>query len=329
MAANLQTPLAVEAKDDLSWENGKQIRALNINQLDRTTPVNKSLHRQISDNDTARNHLEKILRSVNKLTVVGGTDVDKFTDTTKKELQESVRAALLQNYEQKQFLSIAKEHGFGAADHFKASAATEDEGTLTADMKKRVEETKKKYGESSQKKSSYFPKQQQQPGYNFNQPHSMVSSALQAQPHSMVSPALQTPQQFYSSSIPSYMMQPQFHAQGNLMSQAQQGNLMSQAQQAMNNFTAQQFQSQAPGPFPTRFRGRFPRPPIDKSNSTCKACGLLGHWAGDAVCTLSGFPKQQPNNPVSAGQQQVVGASHMLALTPPNTIGQPPPPGSG
>ena len=38
MAANLQTPLAVEAKDDLSWENRKQISALNINQMDRQTP---------------------------------------------------------------------------------------------------------------------------------------------------------------------------------------------------------------------------------------------------------------------------------------------------
>ena len=70
--------------------------------------MNKFLHRQISENDVARNHLEKILRNVNKLTVVNGTDMDKFTDTTKREIQESVRAALLQNMNKNSFCQLRR-----------------------------------------------------------------------------------------------------------------------------------------------------------------------------------------------------------------------------
>ena len=35
-------------------------------------------------------------------------------------------------------------------------------------------------------------------------------------------------------------------------------------------------------------RARFyPQPKRDKSSSTCRACGLQGHWAGDRECSLN------------------------------------------
>ena len=279
--------------------------------MDRQTPAEKSIYRQISENDSTRNHFEKILRDVNKCTVVNGNDAGQFTAASKLNIQQSLRAALHQNYEQKQFLAIAKEHGFAAAEHFKSSGAAEDEGTLTPEMKKRVEDTKKKYGESTQKRTSSFPKQQQQQqsGHNYFQ-QQMYNPSMQA-PSPYVNPYLA-----HSSPHPmtgQQLLQPQYNAFGNLVPQALQG---------MNAFAAQQFQSQPPGPMPTRFRGRFPKPPIDKTNSTCKACGLLGHWAGDAACNLSGFPKSQGQ--AAPGTQ----ASPFLSLPPPSATGQPGPPGS-
>ena len=67
--------------------------------------------------------------------------------------------------------------------------------------------------------------------------------------------------------------------------------------------------------FSPRPRGRFPRPPIDKTNSTCKACQGIGHWAGDVQCPLNGFPTSVQNP-----------QAQMLALPAPMQPGQPTPP---
>ena len=73
-----------------------------------------------------------------------------------------------------------------------------------------------------------------------------------------------------------------------------------------------QFNSFA-GPKPVR--GRFPRPPIDKRNSTCKACLGIGHWAGDPACPLSGFPATGPPQ-LALGGPGVMDSQHRTHCRP-------------
>ena len=70
---------------------------------------------------------------------------------------------------------------------------------------------------------------------------------------------------------------------------------------------------------PVRFR-RFDKPPIDKSNSRCNVCHAIGHWSGDAVCPMNGFPRQNRNVQMAPNMP---GAAQNAA-----PAFQPPPPGT-
>ena len=249
---DLTKALKVEEMDLASWSNDKGCRANQLASLSASTLSEKGLVRQLQDNNSARDYLEELLLRINTVLIEAGTEKTKFTADTKLEIQKNIRGALKQNYEQKAFLKLAKDEGYEAAEAFKSSDP--DDKAMDDDLKKRVEEVKKKYGTKPkttiQPKNHSFPKQQisyQLPGY-------------QSSPFS----------------IPSQFGQPAAYSNPFRM---------------FNNFPEQ-------NPMGMGFMGTQPltgnmsrpggRPPIDKSNSTCKACHAMGHWAGDAGCPMSG-----------------------------------------
>ena len=293
---DLTKPLKVEEMDMASWSNDKGRRANQLASLSVNSLSEKGLVRQLQDNNSARDYLEELLLRINSVLTEAGTDKTKFTVDTKLEIQKNIRGALKQNYEQKAFLKLAKEDGYEAAEEFKSSDP--DDKTMDDDLKKRVEEVKKKYGTKHkyaiQPKNHSFPKQQRsyQPpaGYQFSPfpvPNQFSQPAVPSNPFGMYNNFAQ--QNFPQQNFPQQQL---FNPMGMGFMGTQQvtGNM-------------------------TRPRGK---PPIDKTNSTCKACHALGHWAGDAGCPMSGFPRAPNMN------RSFQVPPNQLMLAAPGT--QPPPP---
>ena len=157
---DLSKALKVESLDEASYENDKHVRTNAIASLPSSSPAEKSLHRQMVDNNLARNSLETILRHVNTINPSPGDAENIFNANKKKKLQEDLRAALLQNYECKAFLKVAKQYGYQAADEFKEGNRADDNAE-SEEMKKRMEEIRKNYA-SSVKPPTRQPMKQQQ-----------------------------------------------------------------------------------------------------------------------------------------------------------------------
>ena len=81
------------------------------------TPSEGGLYRQLVENNDNHNFLKEELLDINSL-VVDGDDEDKnkFNAAKKVKMQKRLRVALRNNYEQKIFLKLAKEHGYEAAE---------------------------------------------------------------------------------------------------------------------------------------------------------------------------------------------------------------------
>ena len=141
---DLSKALKVEEMDEGSWINDKGRRVSQLAALPVITPGDKSMFRQLQENNSARDALEELLLRINTVNVEAGTEKTKFSANTKLEIQKNIRAALKQNYEQKMFLKIAKDMGYEAAEAFKSSDP--DDKALDDDMKKRFDEIKKTYG---------------------------------------------------------------------------------------------------------------------------------------------------------------------------------------
>ena len=116
--ADLSKKLKIEDLDDQSFLFDQQNRFNSIANMPKSTPAEKSLYRQMSDNNLARNTLEKLLWRVNKINPTAGDNPDTFNPAEKKGLQEEIRDALLQNYEAKAFLKVANKLGYQAAEAF-------------------------------------------------------------------------------------------------------------------------------------------------------------------------------------------------------------------
>ena len=255
--ADLNQPLKMEALNDLSYENEKQIRCMKISSLPNSQPAEKSIKRQMVDNNEARNGLEFMLRKINKTTAVAGNVENSFHIECKQMFQEKLRASLLQNYEAKAFLKLAKDVSYEAAEAFKNGGKSEDPSE-DDNLKKRIEEIKKLYGGKGQKGQFQQNSQYYQPRPYYQQQHLQPS--------------------------------PQFS-----MQQFQQPGQVQQFPHPMQQMYG--MHQSPPNLFYPRPRNRFSRPPIDKTNSTCKACSGIGHWAGDAQCPLNGFPAAAPSAP--------------------------------
>ena len=213
---------------------------------------------------------------------------------------------MLENYECKAFLKVANELGYQAAESFH-QASKSDDSAEDESMKKRLEEVRKLYSGTSKNSGSQIrPKGHQQYQPNIR-PQGYIG--FPAQP---VHFGGQVPPIQYGVAQPW-----QFHPQVYSAPPTAFGNYPQPSPQ-FNSFV---------GPKPVR--GRFPRPPIDKRNSTCKACLSIGHWAGDPSCPLSGFPAPGPSQ-LALGGPGVMASQPQPAQTNLHVQQQqPPPPGSG
>ena len=239
----------------------------------------------MQDNDIGRNFLEEILLKINSLKCVTDKARDNFDADNKLDLQKIVRAALKQNYEQKLFLKVAKEHGYEAAEECKGNEM--EDGAMDDSMQKRYADIKKKYDTKTAQpyRSTSFKKRQpgnqQAPAY----PVPMQNQFVQQQGFPTLPGLMGSFPGMQSQLGPFPVMQSQL------------GQMMRPQVPNMSAFG--QFQQPVP-----RFRARQP---FDKSNSIWKACQGIGHWAGDRICPLSGF----------SGNSQVGVSSPRLPLVPP------------
>ena len=158
--ADLSKKLKVEELDGVSWAEDKARRANKLATFHVQSPQDKGLLRQMQDNDIGRNFLEEILLKINSLKSVTDKARDNFDADNKLELQKILRAALKQNYEQKLFLKVAKEHGYEAAEECKGNEM--EDGAMDDSMQKRYEDIKKKYDTKTAQpyRSTSFRKQQ-------------------------------------------------------------------------------------------------------------------------------------------------------------------------
>ena len=147
--ADLNQPMKMEALDDASYDNEKLVRNMKVSALPNITPPEKSLYRQMVENNNTRNSLESVLRKINETTAVQGQAGNTFNIECKEDFQEKLRAALLQNYEAKAYLHVAEDMGYAAADAFKDGKTSEDLA-IDDNIKKRIDEIKKQYRNQQQ-----------------------------------------------------------------------------------------------------------------------------------------------------------------------------------
>ena len=118
---NLNKLLAIENYDakQLGLDQNRRAALLVSDKVD--TPSEKGLHRQMVNNNTARNQLEELLLKVKATTEdIEVANNTKFVNAKKLKLQHFLRAALRTNYEQKMFLKLALENWYEAAEAFKS-----------------------------------------------------------------------------------------------------------------------------------------------------------------------------------------------------------------
>ena len=119
--ANLNEPLAVEDYDATELGLNRSRRAAFLVTTKVETPTEKGLHRQMVDNNAARNKIEELLLEVNATSEdfeVGSNA--KFIAAKKLKLQQFLRSALKDNNEQNMFLKLALESGYEAAEAIKS-----------------------------------------------------------------------------------------------------------------------------------------------------------------------------------------------------------------
>ena len=151
--ANLNELLAVEKSDATQRGLDKTKLAVLPAGIKGDTPSEKGLHRQLVDNNTARDNLEELLIEVNNTKEDTDANTAKFNTARKLKLKQLLRAALKANYEQKMFLQLARESGYEAVEAFRSSEM--DNKAMDINMKKKLEDIRKQYGRKEQPRAPY------------------------------------------------------------------------------------------------------------------------------------------------------------------------------
>jgi hypothetical protein len=263
---DLGKALAVEAMDRTSWQADRNRRQARISGKSANNNHEKSLLRQYSDNNELRDYGENILLRVKELEVVAGEVENQFTAKNKEQLVKTLRGQLHLLYEQKTYLKLAEGYGYEAAEEFKSSDC--DDKVVDESLRSRVNDIAKKYAPKAKAQNHQnYPKKPYQREQNAGQGPMMQSPMMQ-------SPMMQSPM----------MMQPPYMMQSPMMQFPMPNGQM------QNSMYGQSMPNQM-GRFQSGYKPRFYNNNkrkfgggIDKSRDTCKACGLIGHWAGDETC---------------------------------------------
>ena len=283
---DLTKALKCEGLDEESWKRSRLERAAKLAALPESNASEMSMKRQMIDINSNRDKLEEALREINECKTVEnqGQDVN-FNKDKKKKVQTIIRSALLDAYDQKAYMDLAKECGYEAADEFKDQ--DNEENVLDENRVKKLEEIKRRYKSSNKnyEKGGQFSKQKSQgygssmegkypfQGQTWNNPYfgnwtgspgavsSQQLAALSLQPQLMPQP------QYYS--MFGQMMMPNGYGSGSVMSSNPGGN---------NYHVGKAIDR----PRPYKYQPKL----IDKSSDFCKICNGKGHWAGDQECPV-------------------------------------------
>ena len=291
---DLSKALPIEELDEESRQQGRSARAAKVAAMPVSTPTERGFQRQYSDINKARNLLEDLLFLTKKADEIKIDGEDK-----KKSIVEKIREGIHSTHEQEGFLQLANEFNYDVAEEFRAMDSGNDEFG---------EETKKKLAEFKKGLKNVAPRTKPQ-GKNNWKPYLRGNPA----PVYYSSEPQGTTTRSYIS--PPYGGQQAFNLQqSNVPSQGWQQNpyMLPSIVPGMQ----QQARGDGMGRFP-KYQGRQ----MDKTNSTCKACLGVGHWAGDRECPMSGFrgvSQQQQGSQLQQGSK-----APALSLT-----FQPPPPGT-
>ena len=149
--ADLSKKLAVEGLDSTSYKADVVRQRTKIAGRTVTNNYEKGLVRQYTEINEMRDIIEDTLRQVNTFKAIDGTDTDKFTATTKGQIQKKLRNMCLMTYQNKAYLKVAEDFGFDAADEFKEEES--DDISADGEINVCVEKIAKKY-ESKGKKGT-------------------------------------------------------------------------------------------------------------------------------------------------------------------------------
>ena len=267
---DLAVPLECETVDDQTFLEMRAKRAANLAAALPQNYHEKSIVRQKNNLNNLRDKMEKTLRIMKDyLPDVAVTDPTKrFSAQNKDARIKELRAVMLEIQRQDDFLSIAKQHSYDVAIKVEQLEAhgKMDEGRamLVTEVLKHKPTEGGGYKNPMKRKNPFF---QQQQYYD------------------------QTGQTYYPP-----MYQPQMP-----------GHMMYAGGRAAPGPSASSTAS-FPGPsmtggavFVPRIPGTKYRPRMDKSRSTCHACKLLGHWAGDPECPFSQQDQSQQPPPPGTG----------------------------
>ena len=267
--ADLSKQLPVEKMDAASYLAEKVRRQGRVASRTVNNNFELGMKRQCQDNVDMRDATEDVLRKLNEVKFVEEEAGDQFSKKTKEKIQKMLRNLLMLNHEQKAYLKIVETYGYEAADKFK-SADFEDKN-YDESLNKRINEIGKEFAPKTKKSNQKKPySRQQTPGQNLTmqQPAMMVNPMMQFQPNQMMQPNLMNQMMMSSQMMPN---------------------------QTMGSFNASGFRNYRPK-FYLNYGNFGARRNIDKSKDTCKSCGMIGHWAGDAGCRNNGFPQAAITN---------------------------------
>jgi len=236
-----------EGVSDADWELEKNRRILELSALPCGSNQEKAIHRQVTDNVNTRNAVEELLRTLAPCKTSPNQGQDVYFNDTIKDKCVKILRA-------KHADLVDQRAYLDMAKEVSYEAADEfkcsreTECGLDDEAKKKYEEIKRKHTPRANKASGT--------GYKFKKAFK--------------------PYQYGGNWGPVGS----YYAPGGyaMVNAPMIPNQMGMGMMGMMNNNAR--------PALPRFPRNHPKP-IDKTNSTCKACNGIGHWAGDHDCPLT------------------------------------------
>ena len=130
--ADLNSALPVEALSSTAHIESMARRQTSLAAMPQLTQADKTTFRQKQKIVLLTDMSEKIIRKINELTPEDSDNDASFNQTKKAELQQLVRALLIEERKQSNYLSIAQTDGFQIADVVFNEPSTD----LTTDRKR-------------------------------------------------------------------------------------------------------------------------------------------------------------------------------------------------
>ena len=212
--ADLNKLLKIEETDRTSWQADRNRRQNHLAGKSSNDNYERSILRQLTDNNEHRDFAENILLRIIELDVVQDAGENKFNEASKTRLIKTLRGLLLSIYEQKAYLKTAEKYGYVAAEEFKSSDP--DDKAVDDNIKARMNDIAKRY--TAKQTTTKANKDQKKPyyrdtgygGYAIQQPLMVQPPQTMQAPYMMQSPqTMQSSQMMQSPQMVPPMLQQQ------------------------------------------------------------------------------------------------------------------------